>query len=233
MSATMTAPAPAPAATPGGSEAMARRTMIDTQLRPNGVNDPALLAAIDSVDRSAHVPASAAATAYVDRAIALGGGRALNPVLTTARLIGDVGVRSGQHILIVGGATGYCAAILHAMGARVTMVESDSALMAAARNALTGCDGVTFVNGPLSNGAPDGAPFDALIIDGAVDHVPAALATQLNAGARVATGHGDGAVTHLARGVRVAGTETIGLIDFADLECVALPGFAPPPQFRF
>lgn len=233
MPATMTAPAPDADAPAGGGEATARRMMIDTQLRTNGVNDPALLAAIDSIDRSAFVPETVRTTAYIDRALALGGGRALNPVLTTARLISDAGVCSGQHVLLIGGATGYAAAILAALGACVTMVESDGALMQAARAQLAAHDGIDFVAGPLKEGAPDHAPFDALIIDGAVEQLPAALAAQLNVGARVATGRSDGSATRLARGVRVAGTDLIGLVDLADLECVALPGFSPPPQFRF
>ncbi|MEK6540736.1 MAG: methyltransferase domain-containing protein [Pseudomonadota bacterium] len=227
MSLALADPASAP------DEAASRRMMIDTQLRTNGVNDPALLAAIASVSRAAFVPAGAVALAYADRAVPLTRARALNPSLTTARLIGDAQVATGQNILLIGAGAGYAAAVLSALGARVTAVENDPALLAMARTALSGSAHVTLVDAPLTAGAPDGAPYDALIIDGAVESVPASLVSQLADGARIAAGIFDAGVTRLVRAVKMAGSDVVQPHAYADLECVRLPGFSPPPTFTF
>lgn len=224
-------------------EAASRQMMIDTQLRTNGVNDPALLAAIASVSRAAFVPAGAVALAYADRAVPtghgpmgngpMGNGRALNPTLTTARLIGDAQIAAGQNVLLIGAGTGYAAAVLSALGARVSAVESDPALLAMARTALSDSAHVTLIDAPLTAGAPDGAPYDALIIDGAVESVPASLVSQLADGARIAAGIFDAGVTRLVRAVKMAGSDVVQPHAYADLECVRLPGFSPPPTFTF
>ncbi|MEQ1725677.1 MAG: protein-L-isoaspartate O-methyltransferase [Sphingopyxis sp.] len=207
--------------------------MIDSQLRTNGVNDPAMLAAIASVSRAAFVPASAAALAYADRAVPITSARALNPPLTTARLIDDAQIAAGQNVLLIGAASGYAAALLGALGARVTAVESDPALLVMARQALGDRANITLVEAPMASGAPDGAPYDALIIDGAVESVPASLTQQLADGAQIAAGIFDTGVTRLARAIKMAGSDAVQPHVFADLECARLPGFSPPPTFTF
>ena len=212
---------------------VARQAMVDSQLRPNDVIDPALVAALRETPREPYLPDALQASAYVDRALPLGNGRALNPVLTTARLIADARVSAGQSVLLIGGATGYAAALLSSLGASVTAVESDAALSELARSALGDSAGVTLIGGPLADGAPAGAPYDALIVDGAIEGLPVALLAQLKPGARIACGLIDGAVTRLARAVAVGGEQAVRALPFADLECVHLPGFAPPLRFTF
>lgn len=207
--------------------------MIDSQLRPNGVNDSRLLDAIAAIDRSVFAAVADPALAYGDRPIPLGAGRALNPVLTTARLILDLGVQPDQHVLLVGAATGYAAAVLSALHARVTALECDAGLAGHARSLLSGDPRVTVIEGPLADGAPAAAPFDAILIDGAIEQLPPALLEQLTPGGRLATGIVNQGVTRLARAIRIAGQEAAQPVDFADLECVGLPGFSPPPRFRF
>ncbi len=211
----------------------ARRAMIDSQVRTNDVVEPALVTALIATPREPFLPANLHASAYIDRALTLGGGRALNPVLTTARLIDDARVAAGQHVLLIGAATGYAAALIAALGAQVTAVEEDAELLALAAPALAGRTGLTLVEGALSAGAPATAPYDVLIVDGAIQAVPAILLDQLRDGARIATGLADRGVTRLARGVRVGIAPAIGMVAFADLECVLLPGFAAPPRFTF
>lgn len=230
MSLTAFAPAPCP---DDHQSSIARNAMVDNQLRPNDVIDPVLVAALRDTLREMYLPDALRASAYVDRALSLGNGRALNPVLTTARLIADARVSAGQSVLLIGGATGYAAALLASIGAAVTAVESDAALSAMAHAALDGVTGVTLIDGPLGDGAPDGAPYDALIVDGAIESLPVSLLAQLNPGARIACGLIDGAVTRLARAIAVGGEQPVRPLPFADLECVALPGFAPPPRFSF
>jgi protein-L-isoaspartate(D-aspartate) O-methyltransferase len=213
--------------------AIQRRAMVDSQLRTNDVTDPLLVAALSATPREPHLPETARAAAYIDRAIPLGGGRALNPPLTTARLIADAGIAAGQHVLLIGAATGYCAALLAAMGARVTAVEAQAELAAIGRTATAHSEKVHWVEGPLAEGAPGAAPFDAMIVDGAIESLPSALLAQLRPGARIATGLADGSVTRIARAVAVESGAPVAPYPFADLECVHLPGFAPPPRFTF
>lgn len=210
-----------------------RRAMIDSQLRTNGVNDPAIIAAFSVVDREAYVPEGQRAASYTDRAVPLGVGRAMNPPLTTARLISELGNVRGKRVLLVGAATGYATALLAEMGAHVVAVESDDALHARAATALAGIAGVTLVPGALNAGAPDHAPYDALLVDGAIESVPQALLAQLSPGAIISSGMADGVVTRLGRSIAVAGAASVQLHGYTDLECVPLPGFAAPPRFSF
>lgn len=207
-----------------------RSAMIDSQLRTNDVIDPAVVGAMGAVAREAHVPATLASVAYMDRAIALGEGRALNAPLVTGRMLVAAAVRPGQRVLLVGSATGYTAALLAQLGAEVTAVEEASELMAAAQKAATNGT-IRWVEGPLHAGAPDAAPFDRIIVEGAIETLPDTLVAQLAEGGRLVTARRDGAVTRLVEGVKTGGT--VALRSFADMDVAPLPGFAAPAGFRF
>ena len=208
-----------------------RRAMVESQLRTNAVDDPRIVAAMLLVPREAYLPEEAATLAYRDTAVPLGRNRAANTPMATGRLVAAADVRAGDSVLLIGAAGGYTAAVLAELAARVTAVESDAELAAAAREALAGNPRVTLVEAPLEAGAPDGAPYDVLIIDGAVEHLPPALVDQVKPGGSVSTGRIDRGVTRLASGRRTEGG--FGLTDFADADCVALPGFSKPKTFQF
>ena len=108
-------------------------------------------------------------------------------------------------------------------------MESDPALAAIARDALTG--NVRLVEGPLEAGSPDDAPYDVLVIDGAVEHVPEALWCQLVPEGRAVGGLVDRGVIRLAVGRR--SENGFALEPFADMECAVLPGFARVRSFSF
>lgn len=205
--------------------------MVSNQLRTNNVSDPRIVAAMEAVARERFVPAERAKIAYIDLPVPLSGGRALNSPLATARLITESGVEAGEKVLLVGAATGYAAAILAELGAEVTALEEDGALLATAKAALAGKTNVTLVSGPLNGGWKKGAPYDVIIIDGAVESVPEAIASQLSATGRLLTGLVDRGVTRLATGRRAG--SGVGLVAFADVETVVLPGFATPKGFSF
>ena len=207
-----------------------RSAMIDSQLRTNDVIDPAVVGAMGAVAREAHVPAALASVAYMDRAIALGQGRALNAPLVTGRMLVAAAIRPGQRVLLVGSATGYTAALLAELGAEVTAVEEAHDLMAVAQATATN-DTIRWVEGPLSAGAPDAAPFDRIIVEGAIETLPDALVHQLAEGGRLVAAQRDGAVTRLVEGVKTGGT--LALRSFADMDVAPLPGFAAPAGFRF
>lgn len=207
-----------------------RSAMIDSQLRTSDVTDPAVIAAMDAVPREAHVPATLASVAYMDRPIALGHGRALNAPLVTGRMLVEAALRPGMRVLLIGSATGYVAALLARLGTEVHAVEEQADLMATARTAVGDTD-IRWIEGPLAGGAPDAAPFDRIIIDGAIEVLPDALAEQLAEGGRLIAAQRSGAVTRLVQGVKTGGT--VALRSFADMDAAPLPGFAAPAGFRF
>ncbi|KQN81870.1 protein-L-isoaspartate O-methyltransferase family protein [Sphingomonas sp. Leaf62] len=210
-------------------EAM-RHAMVVSQLRTSAVSDPRVVDAMGEVPREAFVPTSQAALAYRDAPLPLGGGRAINPPLITGRLLVAADIRPTDRVLLIGAAMGYAAAVLARLAASVVALEEDAGLVGSAREAIADAK-VTLVEGPLKAGWAEAAPYDVIIIDGAVEAVPDALADQLAPGGRLATGLVDRGVTRLALGRRSEGG--FGLVDFADLECVELPGFARPKTFQF
>lgn len=187
----------------------ARASLVESQLRPEGVIDAALLSAMGRVERERFVPEGLVSLAYSDRAIPLGDGRAMMPPASLALLIQSLEASPGDRVLVVGGGSGYAAAILTAMGLDVTAVESDPSPTATGR-----------------------APFDLILIDGAVEgEVPAALIDQLRDSGRLATGLIDRGVGRLAIGTRVG--RAFGLRAFADGAVSVLPGFARARSFVF
>jgi protein-L-isoaspartate(D-aspartate) O-methyltransferase len=213
---------------PMGQEA-ARAAMVASQLRTSGVSDARVVAAMADVAREDYLPESQRAFAYRDRSLPLGNGRMQNPPLATGLLLTEARIAAGEKLLVIGAAGGYAAAIAAHIGATVTMVEEDAGLAALARTALG--ETVTLVEGPLAGGAPANAPYDLLLIDGAVEEIPDALAAQLRDGGRVVTGLIDRGVTRIASGVRTGAG--VGLASIVDSEIAPLPGFEKPRGFQF
>lgn len=208
-----------------------RAAMVGSQLRPNAVNDPRVVTAMAEVPRELFLPAEVGALAYRDTAIPLGGGRHANLPVATGRLLTEAYLRSADTVLLIGAARGYAAAVLSGLVASVVAVEVDPLLAGEARAALAGYADVRLVEGPLPAGAPDYAPYDVLVIDGAVEAVPQALIDQVAIDGRVVAGLVDRGVTRLASGRRSAGG--FAITAFADSDCVILPGFAAPATFTF
>jgi len=207
-----------------------RRAMIACQLRTTGTNDPAVLAAMGEVARERFVPAGRVALAYADALVPLKPGRQLNNPMALGRLLTEAAPEKAARALVVAAATGYAAAVVAKLTASVVAVEEDPELAAAARTALAGT-GVKFVEGPLAAGHAEGAPYDLILIDGAVEFVPQALIDQLTDGGKLATGIVEDGVTRLALG-RKAG-EGFGVAAFADAAAAILPGFVRPKTFTF
>lgn len=207
-----------------------RSAMIDSQLRTNDVIDVAVIGAMAKVAREAHVPAALAGVAYMDRAVALGHGRVLNPPLVTGRMLVAAALRPGLRVLLIGSATGYTAALLAQLGADVHAVEEQAELMAIARTAAADAN-IRWIAGPLNAGAADAAPFDRIIIEGAIETLPDSLTAQLADGGRIVAARRDGAVTRLVQGVKAGGV--VALRSFADMDVAPLPGFAAPAGFTF
>jgi protein-L-isoaspartate(D-aspartate) O-methyltransferase len=207
-----------------------RRAMVASQLRTTGVNDPRVLAAMGAVPRERFIPADRSAAAYSDALVPIGEGRWLNSPMALGRLLTEAAPRAGDRALVVGAATGYAAAVLAELVGTVVALEEDEALAGRAKAALTG-SAIQLVTGPLAGGWKRGAPYDLIVIDGAVETIPDALVDQLADGGRLAAAVVENGVQRLAIG-RKAG-EGFGMIAFADVASAPLPGFAPAPAFSF
>lgn len=206
--------------------------MVASQLRPSGVNNPRVIAAMALVPREWFVPADKAGVAYSDRPVALGRGREMNAPIVTGRLLNELDVREGERVLLVGAAGGYAAALLATLGARVTAIEEDPVLAGAARDALARGEGaVTLVETRLAAGHAADAPYDVIMIDGAIERIPNTLVAQLADGGRLGAALIDNRVPRLVLGRRTSGG--FGVSAFADADAVPLPGFGRPPAFTF
>lgn len=205
---------------------LARRSMVDNQLRPEGVTDRGVLGAMGSVERERFVPAEARALAYFDRPLKIANGRAMMPPAALGRLLSELAPKAGEKALVVGSGTGYSAALLRSIGLDVTALESDKGLAAAATEA-----GVETVAGKLADGWPKSAPYDLVLLDGAVEEVPPAIIKQLRDGGRLAGAVVERGVSRLVIGRASGGA--LGLRSIADAEVDTLPGFERPRAFTF
>lgn len=207
--------------------AAARQAMVDSQLRPQGVNDPAVIAAMSTVPRELFVPEEERSLAYADRSIPLGDGRAMPAPAVTGLLLTALVVRRGETALVVGAGSGYSAAVLKDMGVAVTALEPAPGLAAVARG-----HGLSVVEGPLAKGHAKSAPYDLILVDGAVEFLPEGLIDQLAEGGRLGAGLvGDRGIVRLIVGRRAGGG--FGYHSIADAAAPALPGFERPRAFTF
>jgi protein-L-isoaspartate(D-aspartate) O-methyltransferase len=207
-----------------------RRAMVASQLRTTGVNDPRVVAAMGDVARERFVPADRVALAYADALVPIAPGRALNPPMVLGRMLTEAHLTGTERALVIGAGTGYSAALLARLVGSVVAVEEDPALAAFARDALAST-GVTIFEGPLTEGHAEGAPYDFILIDGAVEQVPQAIVDQVADGGEIALALADGGVTRLAVGRVVAGA--FGTTVFADAATAILPGFSKARGFSF
>jgi len=207
-----------------------RRSMVASQLRTTGVNDPRVVEAMGEVPRERFVPQDRLALAYADALVPVAPGRALSPPMALGRLLTEARLHGHERALVIGAATGYSAAILARLVASVVALEEDEELFAFAVKALAG-SGVEMVKGPLAKGYAKGAPYDFILIDGAAEQVPLAIVAQARDGGVIALAVLEDGVSRLAVGRVAAGA--FGAMVFADAETAPLPGFEKPRGFSF
>lgn len=161
--------------------------MVTDQLERRGVRDPRVLEAMAAIPREAFVPGVPASVAYDDRALPIDAGQTISQPYMVARMTELLGVKPGARILEVGTGSGYQAAVLARLGARVTSIERHDDLSDAARERLAalGIEGVELVVGDGSVGEPDGAPWDGIVVTAASPSIPEALREQLAVGGRL------------------------------------------------
>lgn len=189
----------------------ARQAMIDSQLRPQGVNDRAVLAAFAAIAREDYVPEGVKDVAYRDRAVPLGNGRSMIPAAALGAMIQALGKCDKSNALVVGPGADYAAALLDYLGYDVTALDGSK--------------------GDISKGHKKGAPYDAILILGAVEERPEELIKQLADGGRIVMGRADRGVTRLSAGIKAGGT--VAFDDFADAQLPLVEEFSRAPAFSF
>jgi len=187
----------------------ARRAMIDSQLRVSGVNDEAILSAFAAIAREAHVPEAARGFAYCDRAIPIADGRHLAAPLFHGRLLDEAKPTPEDRVLVVDGGSGYLPALVRKLAGGVEVTTPATAIA----------------------GTGAGGNVTLLLIDGAIERLPASLADTLAEGGRILTGLVSRGVTRLAVGRKIAGDVT--LLPVAEMGIPILPEFAAAKEWSF
>jgi protein-L-isoaspartate(D-aspartate) O-methyltransferase len=188
---------------------LARRAMIDSQLRTSGVNEEYVLARMLAVPREDFLPAEKAALAYIDRAVTLGEGGALASPLFYGKLLVEAAPASDDRVLVVEGGTGYLAALLRPLVSELVAVSAAD----------------------VAEGRAAGDPFTLIVIDGALEQMPEGLAGLLTEGGRIVSGLVLRQVTRLASGRKVAGR--VNLQPIEDLGIPVLHAFDAPKTWTF
>jgi len=219
--------------------ALARRMMVDGQVRTSDVTDLRIIAAMLELPRERFVSAADTDLAYLDTDVAAiqgaGGDKArhlLKPMVL-AKLIQAAAVKPDDRVLDVGCATGYSAALLARLARSVVALEQDPVLVRLARDNLqaVGAGNATVVTGPLTEGWQPDTPYDVVFVNGATENMPRTLCRQLKDGGRLVAVVGRAPMGRAMLYCSVQG-DVSGRPIF-DAAAPLLPGFAAPPAFVF
>ena len=174
-----------------------RRTMmVDTQIRPSDVTKFPIISAMLSVPRENFVPRDKREAAYMGDNIDLGGNRTILDPRTFAKMLDALDIQPTDFVLDIGMGLGYSAAVLSHLGEAVVAVENDQTRFDEASEALGdfGADNVIPHLGDLAEGAAEHGPYDVILIQGAVEHVPDTVLAQLKDGGKIACLFAEGAL---------------------------------------
>ena len=186
----------------------ARRTMmVDTQIRPSDVTKFPIIEAMLSVKREDFVPSAKREAAYMGENLGLGGNRVLLEPRTLAKILDFLDISPDELVLDIGAALGYSAAVVAHMAQAVVALEEDGDMAHEAEEGLlsAGMDNVIVHTGPLNEGAAEHGPYDVILIEGGVSHIPDSIIAQLKDGGRIAGVFMDGALGEVRIGYKLDG----------------------------
>jgi len=212
----------------------ARFNMIEQQIRPWNVLDQEVLDTLHVVKREQFVPAAYASLAFADTEIPLGNGAAMfNPKLE-ARILQELQVKKHENVLEIGAGSGYMAALLASKARHVTTIEINPALKEMAQKNLANANvtNATVELGNGSEGSTTGAPFDVIMISGALEVLPEVFLKQLKVGGRIAAIVGVAPVMQCVIITRVAETAW-DTVQVFETNIKALASAPQPSHFAF
>lgn len=186
-----------------------RYAMVEQQLERRGIHEPRILQAFMNVPREAFLPAAQQPRAYEDCPLPIDEGQTISQPYIVALTAEALQLEGWERVLEVGTGSGYAAAVLAHLAARVFTIERHAQLAnQAERNLATvGIDNVRVTCGDGSLGWPEHAPFDAIAVAASAPDVPRALLDQLTVGGRLIIPVGQGNDEHLLRVTRTSTTE--------------------------
>ena len=218
--------------------ALQRKNMVESQIRPSDITDRRIIRAMLDLPREAFCAPAVQATAYRDEMLAMNSGKGSRARYAPApralaQMIQALELDDSSSVLEIGTGTGYGAAILSRIAVRVIGVESDAELAASARSTLAsnGAANVAVVESDLAAGHAAGAPYDAILINGAVQQVPRAVLDQLKDGGRLVAVVADGQFGHLTVWRRIGGTFDSRVV--SDAAAPVLSEFQKAVEFVF
>ncbi len=179
--------APPPPPTPADAYADLRRSMVEYQIRARDVADEAVLAAMHNVRRHEFVPADYQSDAYNDHPLPIGYGQTISQPYIVALMTELIDIQPGERVLEIGTGSGYQTAILAEVTAEVYTIEIIPELAARAQKTFDalGYEQITAKQADGYWGWEEYAPFDAIIVTAAPDHVPQPLVNQLADGGKM------------------------------------------------
>ena len=172
---------------------IARYNMVESQIRPNGITDLKLVAALGEIERENFVPDNRKSVSYADEDLEVGNGRFLLEPMVLGRLLQMAEIKPTDLVLDVGPATGYSTAVISKLAESVVGIEEDTELCEQAGDTLLemGISNAAIICGEHVKGVASEAPFDVIVINGRVSQVPQALFDQLKEGGRLVGVVGD------------------------------------------
>jgi len=212
----------------------ARFNMIQQQIRPWDVLDPAVLALLEIVRREDFVPAAYRSLAFVDTEVPLPAGQSMLAPKVEARLLQELKVAKHENVLEVGAGSGFMAALLAHRARHVTTLEivPELAALAAENLKRAAVMNATVKQADGSKGVPDQAPFDVILLSGSVAELPQALLAQLKVGGRLAAIVGQQPVMRATLVTR-SSEHGYASVELFDTVAPRLQGFGEPARFAF
>ena len=216
--------------------AQARTNMVDCQIHTAGVINPKLLTAFETVPKELFVPKDKRNVAYYDEEVPLGQGRHIIEPLILAKLLEAANIKETDVVLDIGGTTGYTAAILSSCASTILMLEENSELIDVANRQWAALEltNTLAVKGSLTNGYPEKAPYDVIIVNGATTSVSDQLKQQLAPNGRLLTIiKKPGDVVGKATIIQNLGENNFSACTLFDAGCSYIPAFQPKQAFSF
>ena len=169
------------------TEAILNKNMIEGQIKPiNGMREE-LLSVFYSLDRNDFMPETMKEMSYIEKNIILENERTILKPSLIAQIALSINLKANENVLILGAATGYLSAILSHQAETVIVVEENENLLSNSENAIkkNNINNVVFIKNEIVKGYNEQSPFNAIIIEGAIQEVPGNILNQLDEGGRL------------------------------------------------